>query len=104
MVKLFIPVLMLLTPFWLNAQRQTFNTNMIWISYYNNININKRWSVNTDIQARTRDWVNEFSQGVVRSGLSYKLNNNFSLTAGFAWFKNVEYAGEDMFLKNEFRP
>lgn len=104
MVKLFIPVLMLLTPFWLNAQRQTFNTNMIWISYYNSININKRWSVNTDVQARTRDWVNEFSQGVVRSGLSYKLNNNFSLTAGFAWFKNVEYAGEDMFLKNEFRP
>lgn len=100
----FIPVFMLLMPFMLNAQPRTLKTNMIWISYYNNININKRWSVNTDIQARTRDWVSQFSQGLVRSGLSYRFNKNFSLTAGFAWFKNAEYVEEDLFLKNEFRP
>lgn len=103
-MKLFAPVLMLLMPFMLNAQRRTVKTNMIWVSYYNTLNINKHWSVNSDVQGRTRDWANEFSQGVIRSGLSYKLNNNFSVTAGFAWFKNAEHTREDIILKNEFRP
>ena len=77
---------------------------MLWEGYYNTINFNKKWSLLNDAQIRTRDWTNQWSQILVRSGLNYKINNHLSLTTGFAFFKNSQYNNKELFLKNEWRP
>ncbi|MEO8854241.1 MAG: DUF2490 domain-containing protein, partial [Ginsengibacter sp.] len=52
----------------------------------------------------TREWAQHWSQMLVRSGLSYKVNEHFSVTGGFAFFKNAQYDHKNLFLKNEYRP
>jgi Protein of unknown function (DUF2490) len=96
-LALFIPVAT-------KAQRKIEHTNMIWTGYYNIIRFNKKWSVGSDAQLRTRDWNEKWSQLLIRSGLSYAISDRAAVTTGFAFFKNAQYSGKQLFLKNEFRP
>lgn len=101
---LFVKVVVLLVPFLVNAQVRTVKSNMIWAGYYNSVNLNKKWSVNSDLQFRTRHWTREISQAVIRSGLSYKMNDHFSVTGGFAYLSTAQYLPEKLVMKNEYRP
>ncbi len=100
----YISFVILLMPFALKAQHKTTHTNMLWEGYYNTINFNKNWSLLSDAQIRTRDWTRQWSQILARSGVNYKINNRIAVTAGFAFFKNAQYANKELFLKNEWRP
>lgn len=95
---------MLFLPAGSKAQRKIEHTNMIWTGYYNTIHFNKKWSVASDAQLRTRDWNEKWSQLLIRSGLSYAFTEWAALTGGFGFFKNAQYSGKQLFLKNEFRP
>jgi hypothetical protein len=86
------------------AQHNTSHTNMVWVGYYNTFSINKNWSLLTDAQIRTREWTRNWSQMLVRSGLNYRINDRLSITGGFAFFKNAQYADKRPIFKNEFRP
>lgn len=77
---------------------------MIWAGYYNTIRFDKKWSVVSDAQLRTRDWTEKWSQLLIRSGLCYTFSDRVTVTGGFAFFKNAQYSGKQLFLKNEFRP
>lgn len=99
-----IALIILLLPVTSKAQHTTQHTNLLWAGYYNTMRFNKKWSLASDAQLRTKDWANEWSQLLVRSGLTYGLNNNFSVTGGFAFFKNAQYLNKDLLLKNEWRP
>lgn len=77
---------------------------MLWEGYYNTVQLNKNCSLSNDAQIRTRDWTRQWSQILVRSGLNYKINKHISLTGGFAFFKNAQYANKELLLKNEWRP
>ncbi len=94
----------LLIPVVLNAQHKTVHANLLWAGYYNTVQINNHLSIVSDAQVRTRDWVNQWSQILVRSGLSYSFNNNFAITGGMAFFKNAQYLDKQLFFKNEWRP
>ncbi len=67
----------LFIPAALNAQHKTVHANLIWAGYYNTIQLNNHLSIVSDAQVRSRDWVNQWSQILIRSGLSYSFNNNF---------------------------
>lgn len=99
-----IPFVIMLMPFTSSSQHKKEHTNMVWEGYYNTIHFGKNWSLLSDAQIRTRDWTQQWSQLLVRSGLSYKINDHFSITGGFAFFKNAQYTNKDLFFKNEWRP
>lgn len=61
--------------------------NMLWLGYYNTININPKWFVNSDFQFRAKNWYHDHSQALGRTGLSYKFNNKITATLGFAHFR-----------------
>jgi len=86
------------------SQYKTEHTNMLWEGYYNTFFLNKKWSLLSDAQIRTREWTQHWSQMLVRSGLTYKVDEHVSVTGGFAFFKNAQYANKDLLLKNEYRP
>jgi len=102
--KYHIVFVILFVPPALKAQKKTEHTNMFWAGYYNTIRFNKSWSVQSDAQLRTKDWMEKWSQFLIRTGLSYSFNDRIAVTGGFAFFKNAQYAGKQLLLKNEWRP
>jgi len=104
--KIFLTGLICTSAFVFSAKSQNtvIHTNMLWLSYNNTYEINKKFSVVSDALLRTRDYFSKWSQMAVRSGVSYAAGKRFSLAVGFAWFKNVQYVGTDPLFKNEYRP
>ena len=98
-----IVLAILLFPAASGAQHTTQHTNMFWGGYYNTIRLTHKWSIASDAQLRTKDWASKWSQLLIRSGLVYSFNNNFSVTGGLAFFKNAQYADKELLLKNEWR-
>lgn len=94
----------MLMPFLSKAQSRTERANMLWAGNYNTVHFNKNWSLINDAQLRTRNWTQQWSQLLIRSGLSYNFDDHFSVTAGLAFFKNAQYTENKLFLKNEWRP
>ena len=97
-------IAMLLLPISSVGQHSTTHTNMLWAGYYNTVRLNPKWSIASDLQLRTKDWANEWSQLLVRSGLTYSFKKNLSVTGGMSFFKNAQYANKELLLKNEWRP
>ena len=88
----------------LAAQNKVTHTNMLWFNYNNNVALNQKWNIISDIQIRTRDWTSHWSQFALRSGATYKLDNKFTAAAGFTWFGNVRYFNDEPTVGNEWRP
>jgi hypothetical protein len=61
--------------------------NMVWVGYFSMIKFNDKWSLNSDAQFRTRNEIKNYSQALLRAGLSYKLNEKVDVTLGLALFR-----------------
>lgn len=70
-----------------NASPVIVKDNMLWLGYYNSIIINSKWSVNSDLQFRTKNEVKDYSQALVRADVSYKLKDRLTISVGFAHFR-----------------
>lgn len=84
--RLTISVLFLCAVIFGNAQ-SSFNRHISWWpAYYLKYSINKRWTLNTDLQAR--NFANEPVLGLiaVRTGIHYHFNKQWSAAIGGAWF------------------
>lgn len=75
--------------------------NSVWLGYFNSTTFGKKWNINTDIQYRTKDWLEKPSQFLVRSGLGYKLNDKVRITLGAAHFR---FYLADVRTRGEWRP
>ncbi len=91
---------------WINvhAQHQVLHTQLLWYNYNNIVHFNNKWALVNDVQVRTRDWGQRWSQFALRSGLMHRLNKSVSVTGGFTWFGNVRYFNEEALVLNEWRP
>ncbi len=76
-------------------------SKMLWAGYYNQISLNEKWNINSDIQFRTKNWYQNPSQALIRTGLVYKANQKISLTAGLAHFR---FFITDTKTRGEWRP
>jgi len=81
--------------------KQIKNIHQLWGGYYSNIIINEKWTINSDLQYRTKDWYKHPSQALIRTGLNYKFNNKVNVTAGIARFS---YYLNTIVTRNEWRP
>lgn len=75
--------------------------NMIWIGYYNSLVLSPKWSINSDLQGRTKNWYKDYSQALIRTGLSFKANDRITLTAGLAHFR---FFINNQLTRGEWRP
>jgi Protein of unknown function (DUF2490) len=104
MYKIALMFLFFSISFFAAGQNTVKHTNLIWLNYNNTIQLDDKWSIASDVQLRTKDWVSHWSQFALRTGAVYKLDTKFSLAAGFAWFGNVGYFNDDPVVANEWRP
>ncbi len=65
--------------------KNTENLQQVWLAYNNQTRFSNKWGMWADLHLRTKDeFVNNFSQSIVRLGLTYYIDNTTKLTAGYA--------------------
>lgn len=84
-----------------NSSPAETHDNMLWIGYYNSIILDPKWSVNSDIQFRTKNWIHDFSQALIRSDISYKISDKVSASIGVAHFR---FFIDNETTRGEWRP
>jgi hypothetical protein len=67
-------------------EKQKENLNQVWLGYFNQTRFSNKWGLWTDLHLRTKeDFFTNFSQSILRFGLTYYLNDATKLTAGYAY-------------------
>ena len=70
------------------------HVNQIWFGYFNQIRLHEKWGIWTDLQLRTKeDFINNFSQSIIRIGGTYYFTERTRLTGGYAYVAN--YPGDN---------
>ncbi len=75
--------------------------NQLWLGYYNSLVFNSKWSMNSDMQFRTKNEMKHYSQALIRSDVSYKLKDRITISVGLAHFR---YFITDEKTRGEWRP
>ena len=90
----------------LNAQtKQTESVQQVWLGYFNQTRFSSKWGLWTDLHLRTKeDFFNDLSQSIVRVGLTYYLQDDVKLTAGYAWVNHFPAEGHENISQPEHRP
>jgi hypothetical protein len=77
-----------------SQEKHTEHYNQVWLGYFNQTRFSNRWGSWTDIHLRTKeDFFTNFSQSILRFGITYYLDDATKLTAGYAYVSN--YPGDN---------
>ena len=85
--------------------KQTETVQQIWFGYFNQTRFSNKWGTWTDIHLRTKeDFVSDISQSILRLGLTYYLNDDTKLTAGYAYVSHYPADNHKNVTMPEHRP
>ena len=85
--------------------KQTESVQQTWLGYFNQTRFSNKWGTWTDIHLRTKeDFVSDISQSILRLGLTYYLNDDTKLTAGYAYVSHYPADNHKDVTMPEHRP
>ncbi|PWT98618.1 MAG: DUF2490 domain-containing protein [Bacteroidetes bacterium] len=85
--------------------KTTENLNQIWLGYFNQTQLSNKWGLWGDFHLRTKDdFTNDLSQTILRVGLTYYLNQQTKLTAGYAYVTIYPADNHKQVSQPEHRP
>ncbi|MBL7732841.1 MAG: DUF2490 domain-containing protein [Chitinophagaceae bacterium] len=64
------------------------------IGWYNNFatfKLNNRWSIHAEYQWRRADFITQWQQGLLRTGINFRLNPRVLFRVGYAWAETYAY-------------
>lgn len=99
MKKLFIVFALLSISGFSEAQKKVSYNNLVWFGDFTKAKLNDKWSIYFDFGFRRTEWLNKWSQVLVRPGITYNLNSNVSATAGIAYFSHYS----SNYIRPEYR-
>lgn len=105
MRRIVVAIVFVFTGFQVLSQvKSTQSYQQIWAGYFNQTRISEKWGFWFDAQLRTMDeFVEELSTTIVRPGITYYLNDNLKLTAGYAYISHYPL-GSFTLITPEHRP
>ncbi len=105
-LNILIAILLLALPMCSFAQqKQITEEEQVWLGYFNQTRFAEKWGVWTDIHLRTKeDFFTQYSQALARIGLTYYLNNDTKLTAGYAYVNHFPSDNHKNISQPEHRP
>jgi len=81
------------------------NINQTWVAYFNQVRLSNKWGIWVDAHLRTKeDFVQDFSQSIVRVGGTYYLRDAIKLTAGYAYVNHFPADAHKHISQPEHRP
>jgi Protein of unknown function (DUF2490) len=85
--------------------KQTESVHQVWLGYFNQTRFSNKWGMWADLHLRTKeDFFTNFSQAIVRLGLTYYLNDDTKLTAGYAFVNHFPADNHQHVSQPEHRP
>ena len=85
--------------------KHTQSINQVWLGYFNQTRFNDKWGSWADLHLRTKeDFFTNFSQSIIRVGLSYFLNDVTKLTLGYAYVNSYPGDNHKNVTQPEHRP
>ncbi|WP_298412650.1 DUF2490 domain-containing protein [Hydrotalea sp.] len=94
-----------LSGFCCQVAAQSVNTSSaaVWTGYFYSIPVTEKWKILGDAQFRSKYGFSQLSQILARSGVSYAIQPNWTISAGAAYFKSSgQLHNENIFL-DEYR-
>jgi len=83
----------------------TQNVEQVWLGYFNQTRLSKNIGFWGDAHLRTKeDFFTNFSQGIIRLGLTYYLTDDAKLTAGYAYVNHFPADNHANVSQPEHRP
>ncbi|MBC7889281.1 MAG: DUF2490 domain-containing protein [Ferruginibacter sp.] len=87
------------------SAKSTEDINQVWLGYFNQARLSNKWGIWADLHLRTKEeFVNNFSQSIVRLGLTYYVNDVTKLTAGYAYISIYPADAHKKITQPEHRP
>jgi len=102
--KLFVFLLLAIWLSGVQAQPKHANTNMLWANYNTTFVLKNNWTLSNDFQIRSREWLGQWWQLALRTGVQKTINKKWVVSGGLAWFDNVRYFNDQAIFANEWRP
>jgi hypothetical protein len=62
-----------------------------WLTNTTTLRLSERWGGHLEYQFRRDDFLRTWQQGLLRLGINYKVNDQLSLRAGYAWAETFPY-------------
>jgi hypothetical protein len=94
MTKKLLPILLLLSTYHIllgqNTRVNTSNT-IGWYNYFGTFKISKKIGIHTEYQWRRADFITNWQQGLLRTGINYNLNARVLIRIGYAWIETYPY-------------
>lgn len=99
-------LIVLLLPGTVKAQpKNTSHASQTWLAYFNQARFSNKWGLWTDLQLRSREKLMEdLSTGIARVGLTYFVDDNLRLTAGYAFVNHYPANDNITVSQPEHRP
>src|SRR6187455_1347170 len=87
------------------SKKSTENVNQLWFGFFNQTRFSNKWGLWTDLHLRTKEnFVDNFSQSIIRLGLTYYVTDATRLTAGYAYVSTYPAEGHKNVTQPEHRP
>jgi hypothetical protein len=75
-----------------DAQKSTASIQQVWLGYFNQTRISEKFGSLTDLHLRTKeDFFSNYSQSILRAGLTYYVTDNTKFTAGYTYVSIKKY-------------
>lgn len=101
----FCLVLIIVTIFASAQTKQTTSVQQVWAGYFNQTRFSNKWGIWTDAHLRTKeDFFTNFSQAIIRVGLTYYLTDDAKITAGYAYVNHFPSDNHKNISQPEHRP
>ena len=85
--------------------KQTEKLSQVWLAYFNQTRFTNKLGMWTDLHLRTKeDLVDNFSQSILRFGLTYYINDVTKFTLGYAYVTNYPGDNHKQIAQAEHRP
>jgi hypothetical protein len=98
-------LLMLVSTIGSAQTKHTEYFQQVWLGYFNQTRFSNKFGMWTDLHLRTKDdFFEELSQTIIRLGLTYYLNDDVKLTAGYAYVTHYPADNHENVSVPEHRP
>ena len=85
--------------------KQTTNAEQLWLGYFNQTRFSRHWGTWVDLHLRTKEnFFTNFSQGIIRAGLTYYITDDAKLTTGYAFVNHFPADNHSNISRPEHRP